>query len=131
MNPYHFLKIHHNRCTLVYTYTGCKGGGYGVKGGEWGLTDKTPATKSFYRSIFLDNDIAITSISLLFLCVRVYTTVNYTQTSLPLKVGTNEKQGGQGSWTMIDIGPDCGDRCPFLFLLGRHLGLILSVRHRL
>jgi hypothetical protein len=42
-----------------------------------------------------------------------------------LKVMTNEKQGRPGSWQMIDIGPiDLGDRCPFLFLFGRHLGLI-------
>jgi hypothetical protein len=39
----------------VYTYTVCKRKKYGVIGGEG---DKTPAAKSLYRSIFLDNDIS-------------------------------------------------------------------------
>jgi hypothetical protein len=42
-----------------------------------------------------------------------------------LKV-TNEKQAGLEGWQMTDIlVPDRGDRCPFLILFGRHLGLIL------
>jgi hypothetical protein len=41
----------------VYTYTVCKWWEYWVIGGEGPQTDKTPAAKSLYRSIFLDNDI--------------------------------------------------------------------------
>jgi hypothetical protein len=47
------------------------------------------------------------------------------QKYMALKVVTNEKYVGLGSWQMIDIVSDRGDRCPFLFLFGRHLGLIL------
>jgi hypothetical protein len=33
-------------------------------------------------------------------------------------------EGGSGSWQMIVVS-DPPDRCPFLFLFGRHLELIL------
>jgi hypothetical protein len=50
-----------NKYTL-YMYTVCKGGGsvgpYSYEG-RGPQTDKTPAAKSLYRSIFLDNDICI------------------------------------------------------------------------
>ncbi len=43
-----------------------------------------------------------------------------------LKVVANEKQGGSGRWQMLDIGlDDRGDICPFLFLFGLHLEIIL------
>jgi hypothetical protein len=41
----------------VYTYTACKGGVCGQGRGRGTQTDKTPATKSIYRSMFLDNEI--------------------------------------------------------------------------
>jgi hypothetical protein len=41
-----------------------------------------------------------------------------------LKVVNDDKQGGPESWQMISV-LDYGDRCPFLFLFGRHFGLIL------
>ncbi len=31
VNLHHFLKKHHNHCTLVYTSTVCKGGEYGAQ----------------------------------------------------------------------------------------------------
>jgi hypothetical protein len=48
-------------------------------------------------------------------------------TNQSLKVVANEKQGGSGRWQMIGIGLGLcgGDRCSFVFLFGRHLGLIL------
>jgi hypothetical protein len=41
---------------ILYTYKLCKGGVCGVMGGKR-ASDKIPAAKSLYRSIFLDNDI--------------------------------------------------------------------------
>ncbi len=58
VNKYFFL-IFSNKCTVtVYTYTVCKGGGgMGSNAGRGPQTDKTTVAKSFYGSIFLDNDI--------------------------------------------------------------------------
>ncbi len=42
---------------FVYTYTVCTGGGVWVIEGERPQTDTTPAAKSLYRSLFLENDI--------------------------------------------------------------------------
>ncbi len=42
---------------IVYTYSVCKGGSMGSQEGRGPRTGKTPAAKSLYRSIFLDNGI--------------------------------------------------------------------------